>query len=276
MNKSRTEPWLLVLPVMALLVIAFVIPVASSLIASFTSTGSPGFTLANFSDFFESSVHLTASARTLRMAFIQTIASILIAVPLAYIMSRLSARARVVMMIATILPLMTSVVIRTFGWVILMGPSGPLARIPGFLELSNSHQGLLGTELGVNIAMVQVLVPFAVLSVLGVINGIDVRLQEASRTMGASFLRNFWHVVLPLALPGIVSGATLCFALSISSFITPNLIGGAQLPVIGAFIYQDATVNGDLPFAAAQAMLMLMAVLITIAATNRLASSRMK
>ncbi|WP_430335687.1 ABC transporter permease [Rhodococcus sp. ACT016] len=179
-------------------------------------------------------------------------------------------------MIATILPLMTSVVIRTFGWVILMGPSGPLAQIPGFLELSQARQGLLGTELGVNIAMVQVLVPFAVLSVLGVINGIDGRLREASRTMGASFLGTFRHVVLPLALPGIVSGATLCFALSISSFITPNLIGGAQLPVIAGFIYHDATVSNDIPFAATQAVLILAVVVITIAATNRIANARMK
>ncbi|MFM1728168.1 ABC transporter permease [Prescottella soli] len=191
-------------------------------------------------------------------------------------MAGLSAKARAFMMIATILPLMTSVVIRTFGWVILMGPSGPLAKIPGFLDLSQARQGLLGTELGVNIAMVQVLVPFAVLSVLGVINGIDGRLREASRTMGASFLGTFRHVVLPLALPGIVSGATLCFALSISSFITPNLIGGAQLPVIAGFIYHDATVSNDIPFAATQAVLILAVVVITIAATNRIANARMK
>ncbi|MDH6677604.1 putative spermidine/putrescine transport system permease protein [Rhodococcus sp. LBL1] len=275
MKRRSVEPWLLVLPLIALLLIAFVIPVARTLLASFT-TDSSGFTLDNFARFFGSSVSLGASERSLRMAFIQTIASIVIAVPLAYIMAGLSAKARAFMMIATILPLMTSVVIRTFGWVILMGPSGPLARIPGFLDLSQARQGLLGTELGVNIAMVQVLVPFAVLSVLGVINGIDGRLREASRTMGASFLGTFRHVVLPLALPGIVSGATLCFALSISSFITPNLIGGAQLPVIAGFIYHDATVSNDIPFAATQAVLILAVVVITIAATNRIANARMK
>lgn len=275
MKRRSVEPWLLVLPLIALLLIAFVIPVGRTLLASFT-TDSSGFTLDNFARFFGSSVSLGASERSLRMAFIQTIASIVIAVPLAYIMAGLSARARAFMMIATILPLMTSVVIRTFGWVILMGPSGPLARIPGFLELSQARQGLLGTELGVNIAMVQVLVPFAVLSVLGVMNGIDGRLREASRTMGAGFLGTFRHVVLPLALPGIVSGATLCFALSISSFITPNLIGGAQLPVIAGFIYHDATVSNDIPFAATQAVLILAVVVITIAATNRIANARMK
>ncbi|QBJ95245.1 ABC transporter permease [Rhodococcus sp. ABRD24] len=275
MRKRSAEPWLLVLPLVALLLIAFVIPVARTLLASFT-TDSAGFTLSNFTRFFGSSVSLGASERSLRMAFIQTIVSVVIAVPLAYIMAGLSAKARAFMMIATILPLMTSVVIRTFGWVILMGPSGPLAKIPGFLELSQARQGLLGTELGVNIAMVQVLVPFAVLSVLGVINGIDGRLREASRTMGASFVGTFRHVVLPLSLPGIVSGATLCFALSISSFITPNLIGGAQLPVLAGFIYHDATVSNDIPFAATQAVLILAVVVVTIAATNRIANARMK
>ncbi|CRK51551.1 conserved membrane hypothetical protein [Rhodococcus sp. RD6.2] len=275
MRKRSVEPWLLILPLVALLLIAFVIPVVRTLLASLTTEDS-GFTFENFSRFFGSTVSIGASERSLRMAFIQTIISVLIAVPLAYIMAGLSAKARAFMMIATILPLMTSVVIRTFGWVILMGPSGPLAKIPGFLELSQARQGLLGTELGVNISMVQVLVPFAVLSVLGVVNGIDVRLREASRTMGAGFLGTFRHVVLPLALPGIVSGATLCFALSISSFITPNLIGGAQLPVIAGFIYHDATVSNDIPFAATQAVLILVVVVVTIAATNRIANARMK
>jgi putative spermidine/putrescine transport system permease protein len=275
MRKRSVEPWLLILPLVALLLIAFVIPVVRTLLASLTTEDS-GFTFENFSRFFGSTVSIGASERSLRMAFIQTIISVLIAVPLAYIMAGLSAKARAFMMIATILPLMTSVVIRTFGWVILMGPSGPLAKIPGFLELSQARQGLLGTELGVNISMVQVLVPFAVLSVLGVVNGIDARLREASRTMGAGFLGTFRHVVLPLALPGIVSGATLCFALSISSFITPNLIGGAQLPVIAGFIYHDATVSNDIPFAATQAVLILVVVVVTIAATNRIANARMK
>ena len=276
MRKSRLEPWLLVLPLLALLLIAFIIPVSISLFASFSGAGSPGFTLDNFAEFFRSSVHLTASLRTLRMAVVQTVCATVIAMPLAYIMSGLAAGARTFMMIAIILPLMTSVVIRTFGWVILLGPSGPLNQIPGFLELSKAHQGLLGTEVGVDIAMIQVLVPFAVLSVLGVINGIDPKLQEASRTMGASFLQNFQKVVLPLAMPGIIAGATLCFALSISSFITPSLVGGPQLPVIAEFIYQDATINNNLPFAATQATLMLVVVLLTIAGTTRLANSRMK
>ncbi|MDI2099315.1 ABC transporter permease [Ruicaihuangia caeni] len=271
MRHLRVEPWLLVLPVVVLLLIGFVLPVGTVLLSSVTTTGG-GWTLENFSRFFESSFHLGAAWRSIRLAVIQTIVVLVISLPLAYVMTRVSARVQAFMMIAIVLPLMTSVVVRSFGWVILLGPAGPLADIPGFLQLSRTNQGLLGTELGINIAMVQVLIPFAVLSILGVLNGVDRRLEEASRTMGASFARTFGNVILPLSVPGLIAGGTLVFAMSISSFITPNLIGGAQIPVVASIIYTDATTNLNWPFAAAQSVLMLIVVLATIGITSKLAA----
>ncbi len=272
-RRLKLEPWLLILPVVVLLLVGFVLPVASVLLSGFTTPGG-GWTIENFTRFFESAFHTGAAMRSLRMALVQTAVVLLISLPLAYAMSRASAKVQAFMMIAIVLPLMTSVVVRSFGWVILIGPAGPLADIPGFLELSKSRQGLLGTELGVNIAMVQVLVPFAVLSILGVLNGVDRRLEEASRTMGASFGRTAWSVVFPLAIPGVIAGGTLAFAMSISSFITPNLIGGAQIPVLAAIIYTDATTNLNWPFAAAQSLLMLIVVLVTIGLTAKLSARR--
>src|SRR3546814_10671336 len=138
---------------------------------------------------------------------------------------------------------MTSVVVRTFGWVVLMGPAGLLPQIPLTGALVPGTQGFLGTEVGVVIAMVQVLLPFAVLSILGVMSGIGRQLEEAARTMGAGYWRTIGTVVLPLSRPGIVAGASLVFVLSVSSFITPRLIGGAPIPVFAQTIYVDATIN---------------------------------
>lgn len=271
--RTRREPWLLLLPAIVLLALAFVTPVAGMLLMSVQSSAG-GFTLDNFTRLFTSEYHLQAALRSLRLGVIQTVITLIIAIPLSYVMARAGSKVRSFLLIVVILPLMTSVVVRTFGWVVLMGPSGLLMKIPGAEFLVGGTQGFLGTETGVVIAMVQVLLPFAVLSILGVISGIRPQLEEASRTLGAGFWRTLWHVVLPLAIPGIVAGASLVFVLSVSSFITPRFIGGAQIPVFAQTIYIDATTNLDWSFAAAQAVLLFAGVMLVLAATSRLGKQK--
>ena len=271
--RTRKEPWLLLLPAIVLLALAFVTPVAGMLLMSVQSPAG-GFTLDNFTRLFASEYHLQAALRSLRLGVIQTVITLVIAVPLSYIMARAGSKVRSFLLIVVILPLMTSVVVRTFGWVVLMGPSGLMMQIPGAEFLVGGTQGFLGTETGVVIAMVQVLLPFAVLSILGVISGIRPQLEEASRTLGAGFWRTLRHVVLPLSVPGIVAGASLVFVLSVSSFITPRFIGGSQLPVFAQTIYVDATTNLDWAFAAAQAVLLFAGVMLVLAATSRLGKQK--
>ncbi|WP_343956069.1 ABC transporter permease [Yaniella flava] len=253
--------------------IAFVIPVAWMMFASILDADG-GFTLDNFRRLFASDYAMAAAWRSLRLSILQTVITMLLAIPLAYIMTRVTARLRILMLVIVILPLMTSIVVRTFGWVVLMGPNGLLGQIPGLKFLADSSQGMLGTEMGIVIAMVQVLLPFAVLTTVGVIAGIDPKVEEASRTLGASFLTTVRRVIVPLAVPGIAAGATLVFALSVSSFITPNLIGGKQLPVLANTIYVDATVNLDWPYAAAQAVLLFVGVFLVLAAVARLGKGK--
>lgn len=271
--RTRREPWLLLLPAIVLLALAFITPVAGMLLMSVQSSAG-GFTLDNFTRLFTSEYHLQAALRSLRLGVIQTMITLIIAIPLSYVMARAGSKVRSFLLIVVILPLMTSVVVRTFGWVVLMGPSGLLMKIPGAELLVGGTQGFLGTETGVVIAMVQVLLPFAVLSILGVVSGIRPQLEEAARTLGAGFWRTLWHVVLPLAIPGIVAGASLVFVLSVSSFITPRFIGGAQIPVFAQTIYIDATTNLDWSFAAAQAVLLFAGVMLVLAATSRLGKQK--
>ncbi|GAA1226330.1 ABC transporter permease [Microbacterium maritypicum] len=271
--RTRREPWLLLLPAIVLLALAFITPVAGMLLMSVQSSAG-GFTLDNFTRLFTSEYHLQAALRSLRLGVIQTVITLIIAIPLSYVMARAGSKVRSFLLIVVILPLMTSVVVRTFGWVVLMGPSGLLMKIPGAEFLVGGTQGFLGTETGVVIAMVQVLLPFAVLSILGVVSGIRPQLEEAARTLGAGFWRTLWHVVLPLAIPGIVAGASLVFVLSVSSFITPRFIGGAQIPVFAQTIYIDATTNLDWSFAAAQAVLLFAGVMLVLAATSRLGKQK--
>src|SRR5690606_27838777 len=236
--RTRKEPLLLLLPAIALLALGFITPVAGMLLMSVQSPAG-GFSLDNFTRLFTSEYHLQAALRSLRLGVIQTVITLVLAIPLSYLMARVGSKTRSFLLIVIILPLMTSVVVRTFGWVVLMGPMGLLMQIPGAEWIAQSAQGFLGTEAGVVIAMVQVLLPFAVLSILGVISGIRPQLEEASRTLGAGFWRTLWHVVLPLSIPGIVAGASLVLVSTVSSLIAALFIGGSNVPGVTYTICVD-------------------------------------
>lgn len=260
--NSRLEPWTLLFPALALLSFGFVVPVAGMLAASVTGSDG-GVSAVNFERLVTSDYYLRAAIRSVKLGLLQTFITVALAIPLAYIMARASAWVRTLLLTVIVLPLMTSVVVRTFGWIVLMGPVGPLGQIIG-------GQGLLGTETGVVIAMVQVLLPFAVLSVLAVMSHVKPQLEEAARTLGAGFWRMMLFVVMPMLGPGIAAGASLVFVLSVSSFITPRFVGGPQVPVLAQTIYVDATTNLDWPFAAAQAVFLFVGVMVVLVATARL------
>lgn len=259
---------MLLLPAVLFLVLAFVLPVVGMLGLSVTSPAG-GVTFAQFARVIDSDFHVSAASRALRLSLVQTVITVILATPLAYVMARVGSFLRATLLVIVILPLMTSVVVRSFGWVVLMGPSGLLPQLPPFSFLAD-RQGLLGTEPGIVIAMVQVLLPFATLTILGVTSAVKPQLEEAARTLGASFWNTMRLVVIPLITPGMVAGAVLVFALSVSSFITPRMIGGYQLPVLAGTIYTDATTNLDWPFAAAQAVLLFVGVLLVISASLRI------
>jgi len=261
----RGEALLLVTPGAALLIGGFLLPVGQMLTFALVAPEPGASAIANFERFFADDYYLRVAWRTFRLSLVITALTIAIGFPLAYAMARAPRWLGFVLLIVTVLPLMTSVVIRTFGWMIVLGRGGPVADVLGAFGLGARTATLLHTETGIVIAMVQVLLPFAALTILGVIAGIDRRLEEAARTMGADFWRTLRHVVAPLAWPGIVSGALLVFTISISSFVTPNLVGGVRLPVMAGAIYQQAVHTLDWPFAAAQSAMLLGVVLLLLA-----------
>ena len=251
-------------PGLALLALAFFVPVAQLLWLGFLVDHTPAgdtLTLKHYLRFFTDGYFLGVSERTLRLSLIITAITAALGVPIAYVMARVGPRWRLWLILLTIVPLMTSVVVRTFGWLVILGRGGLLATVLSGLGITNRNFTLMHTEWGVVIAQVQVLLPFMTLTLLGALDRIDPRLEEAARTNGASFARTLRHVTLPLALPGIVSGSLLVFALSASSFITPALVGGVRLPVLAGSIYQQTTTTLDWSFAAAQSTILLVAVL---------------
>ncbi|MBL8702827.1 MAG: ABC transporter permease [Alphaproteobacteria bacterium] len=267
------EPLLLLLPAVAGLVFAFVLPVAQVLALAFLEPGG-GIGPANFAKLFADAYYPLVAERTIRLGVIITLVTAVLGVPLAYLMHRAGGLARTLLTILIVLPLMTSVVIRTFGWLVILGRGGLLARVLEPLGLAGRNFSLMHTEAGIVLAMSQVLLPFMTLTVLASITRIDPRLEEAARVSGAGFAATLRHVVLPLAKHGIVSGSLLVFALAVSSFVTPMLVGGVRLPVLAGAIYQQVTGTLDWSFAATQATLLLLLALVVILPYARLGRAR--
>ncbi|MBB4120925.1 ABC transporter permease [Martelella radicis] len=273
MKTDRAENALLVSPGLLLLALAFFLPIARMLGLSVMAKEG-GFTLDHFVQFLSEPYYLGVLWRTIRLSFIITVISALIGFPLAYIMARSGPRARLWLIIVILLPLMTSVVIRTFGWMVIFERGGIISSTLYDLGLVKRNFTLMRTETAIVIGMVQVLLPFMTLSILGVITRIDQRLEEAARTMGCNFLQSFRHVVLPLSMPGIAAGSLLAFTLSASSFVTPSLLGGPRLQVLASSIYSSVTQTLDWHFAAAQAVILFLGIALTLIPYFRLTGGR--
>jgi len=265
---DRDENLLLLLPGLLLLALAFFLPILRMLALSVS--GPQGMTLDHFARFLGDPFYLSVLLRTVRLSLVITVICALIGFPLAYIMARVGPTLRLWLVIMVVLPLMTSVVVRTFGWMVLLNKSGLIPELLRDLGLARRNFSLMQTEAAVVIGMVQVLLPFMTLSILGVISRIDPRLEEAARTMGCSFIETIRTVVLPLSLPGVVAGSLLCFTLSASSFVTPNLLGGVRIQVLATSIYNSVTQTLDWPFAAAQAVILFAGVILALVPYIRL------
>lgn len=272
---DRQEGVLLLLPGLLLVALAFFVPILQMLAFSVQGTdpetGARILTTEQFTRFLSDPFYRGVLWRTVRLSFIITALCVLIGFPMAYIMARVGPRARLWLIVIVILPLMTSVVVRTFGWMVVLSRNGLIPSFLRDLDLVGRSYAIMYTELAIVIGMVQVLLPFMTLSILGVILRIDPRLEEAARTMGCSFGQSLGRVVLPLSVPGIVAGSLLVFTLSASSFITPNLLGGPRVQVLAASIWRNVTQTLDWPFAAAQGVILFVGVLLILLPYIRLA-----
>jgi putative spermidine/putrescine transport system permease protein len=170
-----------------------------------------------------------------------------------------------VLVFLVILPILTSVVVRTFAWIVILGRQGVLNQIALSLHLTNEPLRLLYTEPGVVMVLAQVQMPLMVLPILTVLSKIDPNLADASRVLGAGEWRTLWRVTVPLSLPGVVAGCILTYSACVTAFVTQTLIGGARLIYMPLHIYQQAIGANNWPFAAAISVIFMVAVLAAVA-----------
>jgi len=249
----------------AFLAVFFAYPLGTMFVRSFTdfvNHGDSGF--ANYHWFFTSDVQLTILRRTFVTAVIVTLICLAIGYPYAYLMTVVSTRWRMVMLAAVLMPFWTSLIVRTYSWIILLGSSGPIAKALGAIGFDNVR--LLGTTTAVAIGMTQIMLPFLVLPLYSQLTQIDRTLLRAAQIHGATPRTAFRSVYLPLSVPGITASCTIVFVLSLGFYFTPALLGSPQNSLLSQQIVSQ--VNAQLAFGrgGAMALILLIVTLLILAA----------
>lgn len=260
---------LLLTPFFAILFVAFLMPIGLLIGESFL-VPEPG--LHNYRRVLEGEPYVRVFFRTLRIAALVTLVTLLLGYPLAYAMTRAKGLALALMIAAVLLPLWTSVLVRTFAWMVLFQRNGLINQGLQAVGLTEAPIRLLFTEGAVVVAMAHVLLPFMVLPLYAALRGIPEDYSRAAMMMGASPTRTFVEVTLPLSAPGIASGSLMVFLLSLGFFVTPALIGGPQQMMIATLVSQQVRELINWPFAGALVGLMLAFVLVLTLVFNRLVS----
>lgn len=208
--------------------------------------------------------------RTVVLGLVTVAAATVLTYPLALIFYDAGPRVRKLLLFIVVLPLLTSVVVRTFAWIAILSREGAINQTLLWLGLTAAPIPLLQTQHGLILALMQIEMPLMLLPLLTVMQSIDRSLVEASRSLGASRWRTFFRVLLPLSIPGWVAGATLVFASSTTAFISQSVIGGGRLVFLPSIIWQQAMVISNWPFAAVASIMLLASVLLGIVALGAL------
>ncbi|MFD9959790.1 ABC transporter permease [Amycolatopsis sp. NPDC058986] len=265
-TRRVAASWLL-FPAAAVLLVFFCYPLAVILWRSFSE---PDFGLANYLAVLGDKVQIRVVLRTLRTALIITAATLVIAYPYAYAMSRVGRRARGLLTLLVLMPFWTSVMARNFAWYVLEQRGGVIEKLFGAVGIHGVS--LLGSVAGVTVAMVQVMLPFMVLPLQNTMLGIDRSLLHAARSLGARGPVAFLRVYLPLSMPGVLAGVSVVFIMSLGFYLTPALLGTPQQALAAQVI--GTRVNDLLDFAGAGALgaILLVLTLIVLAVISRIAA----
>jgi putative spermidine/putrescine transport system permease protein len=276
---QRSAPFLLTGPALLVFLGLVIIPLGMTVLLSFYDWGQykgivPEFTLKNWIEVFSDSYFLEIFLRTFRIAILVTLASILIGVPEAYILNRMSPAWRSAFLLVIIGPLLVSVVARTLGWALLLGSTGLVNQGLIALGLIKTPLEFMFTETGVVIALIHVLIPFMILAVWASLQRLDPQIENAALSLGAGRLTIWRRVILPQIVPGILSGSIIVFALAASAFASPAIIGGRRLKVAATLAYDEFLNTLNWPLGAAVATLLLVALVLITVGSNRLVERR--
>ena len=269
MDQGRL--WQLMLPLALAQAVFFLAPLLLLAATSFaTDENLREWSLRAWRDVLGDSFHIQAVLNTPRLGAFAVLATAVLAVPLALVHMVAGPALKRAILIAAVLPLLTSVVVRTFSWIVILGREGLINATLQGLRLTSAPIALLQTEHGLVLALTQIEMPLMLLPLIASLSRIDPALLDASASLGASLARTLRRVVLPMALPGLIAGSTLVFASAATAFISQSVIGGGRLNYLPSLVWQQAMVVFDWPLAAAMAITLMGSVLVVAALLSAL------
>jgi putative spermidine/putrescine transport system permease protein len=254
-------PRLMVAVPAAFLLLFFVVPNAFLLTTSFLKsedqvlTNQP--TLENFSYLLTKPLYLTAILRSFWISAATGALVVLLSYPLAYYLARTASRWRGLLIAMALAPLLASVVVRTYGWWVILSRDGPISSLVQALALSQGPLIMLPSSAAIVVGLTHSLLPYGVLTILSAINGINPSLERAAMSLGASRLRTFLNITLPLSVNGVAGAFLLTFSLSISAYATPAILGGPATATMATRIYEFLTSLDDWSLGSAMAAILI-------------------
>ncbi len=263
----------LLAPIVLVNTAVFIAPIVNLLRISFNEALpgggiGPNLTWENWVKLAEDSYYLEIVLRTVGMSLLITLLTLLCSYPIALYLHRSRGIWRTFLFVLVISPLLTSAVVRTYGWIAVLSDTGLINNALALLGLRTPLR-LLYNMTGIVIGLTEILMPYMILALLAGFGRLDPRCEEAALTLGARPMRVFWRIVVPLTAPGIALGCLLCFVLSVSSFITPRLLGGGRVFLLATEIYDQAIVTLNWPGAATLSILVLVIFGIALAVYSR-------
>jgi putative spermidine/putrescine transport system permease protein len=266
----------LLLPIAAINAIGFIAPVLNLFRMSFNeATGGGGLrtavTLANYVAFITDPFYLGLVVRSIVFSIAVTMVTLVVSYPIALFIHRANAAWKSLLTIITISPLLVSAVVRTYGWMLILGDQGIINGLLIKLGLIEEPFRLINNTTGVFIGLVEILMPYMVLALMAGFGRLDRTFEEAALSLGASRWTTFRRVVVPLTAPGIALGCLLCFVLAVSSFITPKLLGGGRVFLLATEIYDQAIILLNWPLAATMSIVVLLIFGLALVVYTRIA-----
>jgi putative spermidine/putrescine transport system permease protein len=252
-------------PLALFFLVFFVAPLVQLFVLSLhNDTAGVVWGIGQYVHFLTDPFSLSVLGSTLLLGAEVTALCLVLGFPIAWLYHRVGSRVQTLIILIVLLPLLTSVVVRTFAWIVILGRQGIINSTLLSIGAIDTPIRLLYTQVGVVFALAQVQMPLMTLPLITALGRIDMNLEDASCSLGAGSWRTFWRVVLPLTLPGVIAGCTLTYAAAITAFITQSLVGGGQMLFMPMYLYQQASTLHNWPFASAISIIFLLAVLAVV------------
>lgn len=268
MQNKRLFAYALMLPCAAFITLFLLIPMFATFLSTVTGTGA--FSLDGYWQTLADTYFQQVFWRTIRLSLITVAICILLGFPAAYYVARV-AKKKSLFIAMTLFPLMTSPVVRSFSWMVLLGKKGTANTLLQSLGIISSPVSMLYNEFSIVVGLVQLFLPLMIISTVGVMENIDEDLMLASNSLGASRTTSFWRNMFPLSVPGLITGSVLVFCGSLTAYTTPQLLGGSDTRMLATLIYQDGLSLNDWTAASVVAIIMIVIAVIATLLIGKLA-----